>query len=55
MHIDLTKSPITPKRQKLRRDIVVQARDIGSRAENITDTELEDLLGEAFGDLGRRV
>ena len=31
-----------------RASIVEQARDIGARAEDITDRELEDLLGEAF-------
>ena len=39
------------RRQELRRDIVAQAREIGSRAEDITDREIEALLGEAFADL----
>jgi hypothetical protein len=47
--------PDNAKRQELRRNIVAQARDIGARAENITNRELEDLLAEAFDDLRRRV
>jgi hypothetical protein len=47
--------PDSARRQELRRDIVAQAREIGARAQDITDRELEDLLGEAFGDVrGRR-
>ena len=43
--------PEIARRQKLRRDIVAQAREIGSRAEDITDREIEHLLGEAFSDV----
>ena len=47
--------PDSTKRQGLRRDIVNQAIEIGSRVEGIKDQELEDLLGEAFDDVrGRR-
>lgn len=41
-------APEPSKRQALRRDIVAQAREIGSRAGDITDQEIEELLGEAF-------
>ncbi|MBI1841464.1 MAG: hypothetical protein HYR88_11515 [Verrucomicrobia bacterium] len=48
-------APDIASRQGLRRDIVAQAREIGTRVEGITDRELEDLLGEAFEDVrGRR-
>jgi hypothetical protein len=48
-------APDSARRQELRRDIVAQAREIGSRAEDITGRGLEDLLGEAFADVrGRR-
>jgi hypothetical protein len=40
--------PDSAKREILRRDIVAQAHDIGSRAADITDGELDDLLDEAF-------
>ena len=43
--------PDSARRQELRRDIVAQAREIGSRAEDIADREIEDLLGEAFSDV----
>jgi hypothetical protein len=47
--------PDSAKQQCLRQEILTQAREIGSRAEDITDRELEDLLGEAFDDVrGRR-
>jgi hypothetical protein len=46
--------PDSAKRQGLRQEIVDQAREIGSRAEDITDRELEDLLGEAFDDVRGR-
>jgi hypothetical protein len=35
-------------RQRLRRDVVAQAREIGSRAEEIADQELEDLIHDAL-------
>jgi hypothetical protein len=41
-------APDSVKRQDLLGDVVAQAREIGSRAEDITDRELEDMLGEAF-------
>jgi hypothetical protein len=40
--------PDDATRQRLRRDIVAQAREIGSRAENVTDQELEDLISDAL-------
>jgi hypothetical protein len=46
--------PDSAERQVLRRDIVAQAREIGSRAEDITDQELEELLGEAFDNVRGR-
>ncbi len=48
-------APDSARRQELRRDIVAQAREIGTRAKDFPDEELEDLLGEAFADVrGRR-
>lgn len=47
-------APDSVRRQSLRQDIVAQAREIGARAEDITDRELEDLLGEAFDDVHDR-
>jgi hypothetical protein len=44
-------APDIARRQGLRRDIVAQAGEIGSRAKDIADRELEDLLGEAFDDV----
>jgi hypothetical protein len=45
--------PDSARRQP--RDIVAQAREIGARAEDIADREIEDLIGEAFADIrGRR-
>jgi hypothetical protein len=43
--------PDLPKRQALRRSILEQAREIGSRAAEISNDEMEDLLGEAFDDV----
>jgi len=34
--------------QRLRQDIVGQAREIGSRAGDVSDRELDEILGEAF-------
>ena len=44
-------APDAADRQVLRRNILAQARDIGSRPGEISDGDLEDLLGEAFGDV----
>ena len=38
----------------LRRDIVAQAREIGSRAEDITDKEIEEIVDEAFDNVRDR-
>ncbi|HEX3745629.1 MAG TPA: hypothetical protein VHW09_16925 [Bryobacteraceae bacterium] len=47
--------PDADLRQTLRRSIVAQAREIGSRAEDISDGEVEQLLDEAFDNIrGRR-
>jgi hypothetical protein len=46
--------PDSAKRQSLRQEIVAQAREIGSRADNVTDRELEDLLDDAFDDVRGR-
>jgi hypothetical protein len=50
--------PHTPpdphKGEALRRAIVAQAREIGSRAGDIAEREIEDLLGEAFEDARSR-
>ena len=41
-------APGPPKRLSLRRKILDQAREIGSRAGDISDQEIDDMLGEAF-------
>lgn len=41
-------APGSARRQEIRRDIVSQAREIGSCADDMTERELEDLLGDAF-------
>jgi hypothetical protein len=46
--------PDSAKRRGLRQEIVAQAREIGSRAEDIADQELEDLLDDAFDDVRGR-
>jgi hypothetical protein len=43
--------PDVPKRQALRRSILEQAREIGSRAAEISNDEIEHLLGEALDDV----
>ena len=43
-------APVGEERQNLRRDIISQAREIGSRAPDITEQEVDDLLDEAFGE-----
>jgi hypothetical protein len=40
--------PDSLKQQRLRHDIVGQAREIGSRAGDVSDRELDEILGEAF-------
>ena len=47
VHIPHT-PPDDAKRQSLRRSIVDQAREIGSRGGEISDHEIDELLGEAF-------
>jgi hypothetical protein len=47
-------TPDTAKRQELRRDIMAQAREIGSRALDIADQEREDIIGEAIDDVRGR-
>ena len=47
-------APDSEERQSLRRSVVTQARDIGSRAGDISDQEIEDLLSEAFDDVRDR-
>jgi hypothetical protein len=44
-------APDVRKREALRRSILAQAREIGSRAGEISDDEIEDLLAEAFDDV----
>jgi len=41
-------APRPGKRQSLRRTIVNQAREIGSRAGDISDQEIDDMLDDAF-------
>ena len=36
------------RQQRLRHEIVAQASEIGSRAGDVSDQELDELLGEAF-------
>ena len=48
-------APDNARLQSLRRDIIGQASEIAGRAEDISDRELEELLGDAFADVrGRR-
>jgi hypothetical protein len=44
-------SPDSARREDLRREIIAQAQEIGARADDMTNHELEDLLGEAFRDV----
>jgi hypothetical protein len=41
-------APVGDEREALRQDIIGQAREIGSRAQNVTEDELDALLDEAF-------
>ncbi len=47
-------APDSEERQRLRRNIVAQARDISSRAGDISDQEIENLLSEAFDEVRDR-
>ena len=48
-------APAAAEREVLRRDIVAQAREIGSRVERVTDEDVDTLVGQAIADLrGRR-
>lgn len=44
-------APDIGNRQTLRRKILAQAREIGSRAGEVSDEAIEGLLDEAFGDV----
>jgi hypothetical protein len=46
--------PDPAKRETLRQSIIAQAREIGSRAEDIPDREIDVLLSEAFDDIRTR-
>lgn len=43
--------PDSDRRQELRREIVAHAREIGGRAEDLSDRDFEELLAEAFNDV----
>ena len=48
-------APIGNEREAMRRDIITQAREIGSRAPDVTEQELDHLLDEAFAEVrGKR-
>lgn len=47
-------APDSARRQGLRREIVAQALEIGTRAKNIPNQEIEDLVSEAFADVRSR-
>jgi len=48
--------PTGDEREALRREIVMQACEIGSRAQNVTEDEVDALVDEAFAATrGRRV
>ncbi|HEY3457560.1 MAG TPA: hypothetical protein VGK64_23465 [Bryobacteraceae bacterium] len=47
-------SPGSEERESLRRSILAQAHEISSRAGNISDQEIEDLLSEAFDNVRDR-
>lgn len=48
------RAPDSEERQGLRRSIMAQTRDVSSRAGDISDQEVEDLLSEAFDDVRDR-
>jgi hypothetical protein len=41
-------APVGDEREALRRDIITQAREIGSRAQGVAEEEVDALLGEAL-------
>jgi hypothetical protein len=41
-------APVGDERETLRRDIITQAREIGSRAQGVAEEEVDALLGEAL-------
>ena len=43
--------PADDAREKLRRDLIAQAREIGSRAQGVTDDEVDEMVKEAFDDI----
>jgi hypothetical protein len=46
--------PDSAKRETLRRSIISQACEIGARSADISDQEIDALLGEAFNDIRTR-
>ena len=48
-------APVGEERETLRRDIISQAREIGSRAPDVVEQELDALLDEALAEIrGKR-
>lgn len=43
-------SPVGDERDALQRDIIAQAREIGSRAQGVTEQEVDALLDEALAE-----
>ena len=46
--------PDSAKRETLRQSIIAQAREIGSRSDDTSDQEIDNLLSEAFDDIRAR-
>lgn len=46
--------PDSAKRETLRQSIIAQAREVGSRAGDVRDQEIDELLNEAFDDIRNR-
>ena len=47
-------APVGPEREALRRQIISQAREIGSRAQEIGEEEADALVDQAFADIRRK-
>lgn len=47
-------APAGPEREALRREIISQAREIGSRAQGIAEEEADALVDQAIADIRRK-
>ena len=47
-------APVGPEREALRRQIISQAREIGSRAQEISEEKTDALVDEAFAESRRK-